>query len=81
MTFVSGRAAADAALVRRLAAGGRSVAAITGTRGLTRADLALNRATAPIEIDPVEGRVTLAGRPLEVGPATDLPLNRRYWLR
>ena len=42
------------------------------------AGLALN---APEAIDPVEGRVTLAGRPLEVGPATDLPLNRRYWLR
>ena len=31
------------------------------TRGLTRADLARNRATAPIEIDPVDGHVTLRG--------------------
>ena len=54
---------------------------VRGTRGLTRADLALNRATAPIEIDPTDGRVTLAGRPLEVEPASELPLNRRYWLR
>ena len=53
----------------------------SGTRGLTRADLAHNRATAPIEIDPREGRVTLAGRPLEVARSTDLPLNRRYFLR
>ena len=81
MTFVSARGAADAGLVRRLAAGGRTVAAVKGTRGLTRADFALNRATAPIEIDPTEGRVTLAGRPLEVEPVADLPLNRRYWLR
>jgi urease subunit alpha len=81
MTFVSARGAASPDLLRRLAAGGRSVVAIANTRGITRADLARNRATAPIEIDPVEGRVTLAGRPLAVEPATDLPLNRRYWLR
>ena len=41
---------------------------VGGTRGLTRADLVRNRATAPIEIDPGDGRVTLAGRPLEVEP-------------
>ncbi len=81
MTFVSARGLADAGLVRRLAAGGRSVAAVRGTRGLTRGDLALNRATAAIEIDPVEGRVTLGGRALEVDPVNDLPLNRRYFLR
>ena len=80
-TFVSARGAADPGLARRLAAGGRSVVAVRGTRGLSRADLALNRATAAIEIDPVDGRVTLAGRPLEVGPVDELPLNRRYWLR
>jgi urease subunit alpha len=81
LTFVSTRGAADAALVRRLAAGGRSVVPVAGTRGLTRANLVLNRATVPIEIDPVDGRVTLAGRRLEAEPATELPLNRRYWLR
>ena len=54
---------------------------VSGTRGLTRADLARNRATVPIEIDPREGRVTLAGRPLAVEPVTELPLNRRYFLR
>jgi urease subunit alpha len=81
LTFVSDRAAADPGLTRRLGAGGRTVAAVNGTRGLTRSHLVWNRATAPIEIDPIEGRVTLAGRPLEVEPAADLPLNRRYWLR
>ncbi|MEP6639761.1 MAG: hypothetical protein ABJC39_10470, partial [Chloroflexota bacterium] len=81
MTFVSARGAADPGLVRRLAMGGRSVASIRGTRELTRESLARNRATAPIEIDPTDGHVTLAGRPLQVEPATDLPLNRRYWLR
>ena len=50
-------------------------------RGLTRSSLLRNRATAPIEIDPTDGRVSLAGRPLKVEPASELPLNRRYWLR
>ena len=81
LTFVSERGAADAALMGRLTAGGRSVVAVRGTRGLTRADFALNRATAPIEIDPADGRVTLEGRPLAVETVDDLPLNRRYWLR
>jgi urease subunit alpha len=54
---------------------------VAGTRGIDRGDLRLNRAVAAIEIDPLDGRVTLAGRPLAVEPATDLPLNRRYFLR
>ena len=81
LTFVSERAAADPAILRRLSAGGRTVVAVRGTRGLRRGDFVRNRVTAPIEIDPVEGRVTLSGRPLEVEPVAELPLNRRYWLR
>jgi urease subunit alpha len=81
LTFVSQRGAANGALTQRLGATGRSVVAVHGTRGVTRADLVRNRATAPIEIDPVDGHVTLAGRPLAVEPVNDLPLNRRYWLR
>ncbi len=80
-TFVSARGAADRSLRTRLEGSGRSVVAVAGTRGLTRDSLARNRATAPIEVDPTDGRVTLAGRPLEVDPVTDLPLNRRYFLR
>ncbi len=70
-----------AAAIRRAQASGRQVVAIGRTRGLTRADLALNRAVAPIEIDPLDGWVTLADRPLAVQPTGDLPLNRRYLLR
>ncbi len=81
VTFVSGRGAADSGLRGRLEASGRTVLAVAATRGLTRDSLARNRATAPIEVDPGDGRVTLAGRPLEVEPVDDLPLNRRYWLR
>ena len=81
VTFVSPLAAADRAAMARWGAGGRSVIPVQGTRGLTRADLVRNRATTPIEIDPGDGQVTLAGRPLEVEAATELPLNRRYFLR
>jgi urease subunit alpha len=81
VTFVSSRAAETAAVARRLAAGGRELVAVKGTRGIARAAFVHNRATAPIEIDPSDGRVTLAGRPLEVEPVAELPLNRRYWLR
>jgi urease subunit alpha len=79
LTFVSG--AADR---KRLAASLRTrrrLVAVRGCRGLTRADLRFNRATMPIEISPVDGAVMLGGRALEVEPATELPLNRRYFLR
>ena len=78
VTFASA-SAADA--VRRRSVGGREVLPIGRTRGLTRADLWLNRSTAPIEIDPTDGRVTLDGRPLAVEPVEELPLSRRYFLR
>ena len=79
VTFAAPGAAAG--LRRGRPAGGREVVEIGRTRGLTRADLHANKATAPIEIDPVDGRVTLDGRPLAVEPVTDLPLSRRYFLR
>ena len=78
LTFVS--AGADRDLARRLGTRRRLVP-VRGVRGLTRADLARNRATAPIEIDPRDGRVTLAGRPLAVDPVDQVPLSRRYLLR
>jgi urease subunit alpha len=80
-TFVSERGAGNRALRERLIATGRTIAPVRRTRGLTRADFARNQATAAIEIDPVDGRVRLAGRPLAVEAVRDLPLNRRYWLR
>ena len=71
--------AADA--LRRRAGPGREVLEIGRTRGLTRADLVRNRATVPIEIDAIDGRVTLAGRALAVEAVADLRLSRRYFLR
>ncbi|HUQ77723.1 MAG TPA: urease subunit alpha [Patescibacteria group bacterium] len=74
-------AASSADVLRRRSVGGREVVPIGQTRGLTRADLWLNRATAPIEIDPTDGRVTLGGDLLAIEPVDDLPLSRRYFLR
>jgi urease subunit alpha len=59
----------------------RQVVEIGTTRGLTRADLALNTATAPVEVNPRDGTVSLAGRILAAPAATQLPLNRLYLLR
>jgi urease subunit alpha len=81
VSFLFVSAAADPRVLRERLDTARTIAAIEHVRGLTRNSLALNRATAPVDIDPVDGRVTLAGRALAVDPVTDLPLNRRYLLR
>jgi len=78
LTFVSAAAAPD--LAARLGTR-RRLTPIGRVRGLTRADLARNRATAAIDIDPMDGRVTLDGRPLAVDPVREVPLSRRYLLR
>jgi urease subunit alpha len=78
VTFVSSSLDASAFATR---IGSRRVyLSVAKTRSLTRADLHANRATAPIEVDPLDGRVTLEGRDLAVAPATDLPLNRAHFL-
>jgi len=77
--FVS--ASADVAAVRARLDTGRSIVPVAGCRGLTRSSLRLNRATAPVEVSPIDGRVTLAGRPLATEPLADVPLSRRYFLR
>ncbi|HET7182953.1 MAG TPA: hypothetical protein VFI15_12035, partial [Candidatus Limnocylindrales bacterium] len=77
--FVS--AAADHDALRRRLDTAREIVTIAGCRGLTRASMALNRGAAPIEVDPADGRVTLAGKPLAAEPLDDVPLSRRYFLR
>jgi urease subunit alpha len=77
--FVSG--VADQAALRARLDTARRIIPITGVRGLTRSSLALNRASAPIEVSPTDGEVTLAGRPLAAAPLSDVPLSRRYFLR
>ncbi|HXI81376.1 MAG TPA: urease subunit alpha [Verrucomicrobiae bacterium] len=78
VTFSSSGAVAA---LRRRSSIGREIVAIGRTGGLTREDLWLNRATPAIEIDPVDGWVTLDDRPLAMDPVDDLPLSRRYFLR
>jgi urease subunit alpha len=78
VTFVSG--SLDAAAFAKRLGSRRTYLPVTHTRGLTRSDLQLNRATAAIEVDPVDGTVTLDGRVLAVAPSTDLPLNRAHFL-
>jgi urease subunit alpha len=77
--FVS--SSADASAVRRRLDTARDILAVAGCRGLRRDSLLLNRATAPIDVDPGDGRVTLAGRRLEAQPVNEVPLSRRYFLR
>jgi urease subunit alpha len=79
VTFV-GAPAIDSGLAARLGTRRRLVA-VRACRGLTRGDLARNRATAAIEIDPGDGRVSLEGRAVAVDPVRELPLSRRYLLR
>ncbi len=78
VTFASEPAVAA---LRRRAPFGREIVAIGRTRGLTRTDLWLNHATPAIEIDPIDGWVTLDDHPLAIDPVDDLPLSRRYFLR
>jgi urease subunit alpha len=77
--FVS--SSADPAALRDRLDTARAILPIAGLRGLTRSSLALNRGAAPIEVDRVDGRVSLDGRHLAAEPLTDVPLSRRYFLR
>ena len=78
VTFVSGDL--DAAAFAAKLGSQRRFIAVKGTRGLTRANLHLNRSTAAVDVDPLDGTVTLDGRILAVAPATSLPLNRAHFL-
>lgn len=79
LTFVS--SAIDAGGFARRLGSRRTFVPVRHTRGLTRSDLALNKATAAVDVDPVTGAVSLDGRVLAVEPAAELPLNRRHFLR
>ena len=52
---------------------------VRGTRTIRRADLARNR-TAPIEVSPEDGTVTLDGAVLRSDLVGEVPLSRRYLL-
>jgi urease subunit alpha len=74
-------ATGGASIARKRAPAGRDIVTIGRTRGLTRADLLMNRAAPPIAIDPTDGTVTLDDRELAIDPVDEVPLNRRYFLR
>jgi urease subunit alpha len=78
VTFSSTSAAKG---LRRRTVAGREIVEIGQTRGLSRSDLWLNRASPAIEIDPADGWVTLDDHPLAIQPVDELPLSRRYFLR
>jgi urease subunit alpha len=77
-TFVSALALDDG-LPERLGSR-RRFAAVRGTREVARGSLVANTATAPIEVDPGDGSVTLGGRVLACEPVESVPLSRRYLL-
>jgi urease subunit alpha len=78
VTFVS---SGGLSLAGKRAPAGRQVVAIGRTRGLTRADLLMNRAAPPIVVDVHDGTVTLDDRPLAIERVDEVPLSRRYFLR
>ena len=79
VTFVSG--AIDAAAFARRLGSNRTFLPVRNVRGLTRANMHINKEIAAIDVDLTNGTVTLDGRVLAVDPVSDLPLNRRYFLR
>jgi urease subunit alpha len=79
VTFVAGPAATGD-LAARLGTRRRLVA-VRGCRGLSRGSLWSNRATAPVDVDPGDGTVSMAGRVLAAQPVAEVPLSRRYLLR
>jgi urease subunit alpha len=79
LTFV-GRMGLDSGIAARLGTR-RRVVAVEGCRDLSRSSLWSNRAVTPIEVDPLDGTVTLGGRQLAVAPVSEVPLSRRYLLR
>jgi len=78
VTFVS--AAAAAAGVRERLGLAKQVVAVGATRGIGKADMALNDATPHIEVDPETYDVRADGERLTCQPAEVLPLAQRYFL-
>jgi urease subunit alpha len=79
VTFVA--SSVDAGALARRIGTRRTLVPVAGQRGLTRDSLALNRASAAVDIDLRTGSVSLAGRRLAVDPVAEVPLSRRYLLR
>ncbi|GGY87458.1 urease subunit alpha [Streptomyces nitrosporeus] len=59
---------------------GKEFVPITGTRGVTKADMRENDALPRVEVDPDSFAVTIDGEPVEPAPAAELPMAQRYFL-
>lgn len=77
-TFVSS-AAIESGIQERLGSRRRFVP-VSGSRAVKRSSLARNGVTAPVEVDPRTGVVSLNGEVLGIEPVAEVPLNRRYIL-
>jgi urease subunit alpha len=78
MSFLS-RAALEAGVPQRLGLRNR-IGAVSGTRGIGKADLVHNDYRPRIEVDPRTYEVRADGALLTCEPALELPLTQRYFL-
>jgi len=78
VSFVS-QAGLEADLGRKLGLS-RQLLAVSGTRGLTKADMIHNDACPHLEVDCETYEVRADGKLLTCEPATELPLAQRYFL-
>lgn len=56
------------------------VVPVRGARSVRKRDLVRNGETPEVRVDPEAERVLVDGRPVELEPASELPLNRAYFL-
>jgi urease subunit alpha len=56
------------------------VGVVRGVRSVRKADMVRNSATPSVRVDPVARHVLVDGKPVELQPARELPLNRAYSL-
>ena len=78
MAFVS-QAALDGGVEERLGLG-KEVAAVVGTRSVTKADMVRNDATPEVSVDPETFEVTADGEKLWCEPVEKIPLAQRFFL-
>jgi urease subunit alpha len=78
VTFVS--AAAQAAGIGAALGLAKDTVAVSGTRGVTKADMIHNSATPEVEVHPETYEVRANGEILTCEPAKELPLAQRYFM-
>lgn len=78
LLFVS-RASLESAVGRSLPTRRRR-APVRGTRGIGPEDMLHHGKRPKVDVDPATTTVSIDGKPVELPPATDVPLNRLYLL-